>query len=130
MNLDWFMADCFISLFHEGTYLVFISLLHTGSEMRMILLYYFSSLGLGINLHIHASCDFCRSWCCPSGSTDDILLPASVGQLSCPRVLFQVRRTLASVNCVGCEEELEKGEVFCLLSVPGGTERRQKVGSR
>lgn len=59
VHLDWFMGDCFISLFHEGASLVFISLLHyshTGTEMRLILLH-FSSLGLGINLPIHASCE-------------------------------------------------------------------------
>lgn len=60
MHLGWFVGDCFISPLHEGAYLVFISLLHhphTGSEMRMILLHYFSSLGLGINLPIDANCE-------------------------------------------------------------------------
>lgn len=54
------MGDYFISLLNEGAYLVFVSLLHhprPGSEMRMILLHYFSSLGLGINLPIDANCD-------------------------------------------------------------------------
>lgn len=58
----------------------------------MILLHYFSSLGLGINLPVHASCEDLIS---AEGGVllpPRILFPASaeVGELSCPRVLFPV----------------------------------------
>lgn len=47
--------------------------LHTGSEMRMILLHYYNSLGLGINLPIHASCEDLIT-----AEAGGVLLPAQI----------------------------------------------------
>lgn len=103
------MGDCFISLFHEGASLAFISLLHyphTGSEMRMILLHYFSCLGFGLNLPIHASCEDLIT-----AEAGVVLLPAQMRYYFLPLLsrriilpnssLSHAPKRLASANCVG-----------------------------